>query len=142
MTRVKSSIIYRRAIVRTGSKVISSIAFLPSLAFIFSLLDFVFMKRDTALLRASSTVISRRLSVLRKQLLDPGTRAPGDLSDDPHGFALSMKNEGNPGLRHTQVPGDPSLGQIVLPHDSLNFFCHSRLTPFNLNLLRPEYKLN
>jgi len=84
---------------------------------------------------ALSTVISRRLSVLwlalrnlfgvgGKQLLDPGARAPGDLPEDPHGFALSMENQRNPRLCHAQVPGDPSLGQIVFPHDALNFFSH------------------
>jgi hypothetical protein len=35
-----------------------------------------------------------------------------------------MKNQRHPRLCYAQVPGDPSLGQIVLPHDSLNFFCH------------------
>ena len=76
--------------------------------------------------------ISCRLSVLWKQLLDPGARAPGDLPDDPHRFPFAMKNQRHPRLRHTQVPGDPSLGQIVLPHDALNFFCHRR--PFNLKV--------
>jgi len=73
---------------------------------------------------ALSTVISRRLSVLWKQFLDPGTRAPGDLPDDPHRLPFAMKNQRHPCLRHIQIPGDPSLGQIVLPHDALNFFCH------------------
>jgi len=60
--------------------------------------------------------------VFRKQLLNTGASSLGDFLDDPHGFALAMKDQGGSRIRDAEIAGDPPLGQLVLVHDSRDFF--------------------
>ena len=62
--------------------------------------------------------------VFRKQHLNSGASSLGDLLDDPHGFALAMKDQGGSPIRGAETAGDPPLGQLVLLRDSRNFFGH------------------
>lgn len=65
-----------------------------------------------------------RLSFLWNQFRNLCIGLFGDRFEDPHRLAFSMKNERDPCFGHTQIAGDPPLGQIMLPHDALYFFGH------------------